>query len=247
MCSSNFASLNYGGGIVATYCFDIDGTICTNTLGKYKNAKPYKDMLRRVNNLYNNGHKIIFMTARGSVSNVDYTDFTENQLKEWGFRYHELIMNKKPHADLFIDDRAQNAIEWRTEGKKVGIVTSYFDLIHPGYVTMLREAKTVCEHLICALHEDPSVERETKTSPVHSVEERIMILESIKYVDEIVTYKTEDELHRLLQTLKPDIRIIGTDWKNKNFTGDDLDIEIHWHQRNHNWSTSNLKEKIKNA
>lgn len=232
---------------MTTYCFDIDGTICTNTNGKYTTAKPFPDMLARVNRLYDLGHKIIFMTARGSVSKVDYTDFTKQQLKDWGFRYHELIMNQKPHADLFIDDRGVNVKEWRTGGKRVGFVASSFDLIHPGYILMLKEAKTVCEHLICALHDDPSTEREKKNKPVQTVEERLMVLESIKYVDEVVVYKTEEELRDLLIQLAPDVRILGTDYKDKQFTGSDLDIEIYWHKRDHHWSTSYLRRRIANA
>lgn len=229
------------------YCFDIDGTICTNTNGHYENAKPFQDMLKRVNRLYDLGHEIIFMTARGCVSNIDYTDFTKRQLQEWGFKYHRLITNQKPHADLFIDDRAENVKHWRTAGKIKGFVASTFDLIHPGYIKMFQDAKTVCEHLICALHEDPSIERQEKNKPVQTLEERLIVLESIRYVDEVVTYKSEKELTRLLVEIQPDIRILGTDYQGKNYTGSELDIQIHWHDRNHNWSTSNLRRRIKDA
>lgn len=226
------------------FCFDIDGTVCTNTHGKYETAKPFPDMLRRVNNLYDLGHKIIFMTARGSVSKTDYTDFTHKQLTEWGFKYHELITNKKPHADLFVDDRGENVSHWRTEGKIKGFVASTFDLIHPGYIKMFRDAKTVCEHLICAIQSDPTLERPQKNKPVQTLEERIMVLEAIKFVDEIVVYNTEEELRNLLSNIKPDIRILGTDYKDKTFTGQDLNIAIHWHQRNHDWSTTALRKRI---
>jgi len=232
---------------MATFCFDIDGTICTNTLGKYLNAKPYPDMLRRINNLYDCGHTIIFMTARGCVSHVDYTELTEKQLNEWGFKYHKLITNQKPHADLFIDDRAVNVCEWRTLGKRIGFVASSFDLIHPGYIIMLKEAKTVCEHLVCALHVDPSTERDSKNQPIQTLEERLMVLESIRYVDEVIIYKSEDDLYQLLKEISPDVRILGSDYKEKDFTGSDLSIEIHWHNRDHSWSTSNLRRRIANA
>lgn len=232
---------------MATYCFDIDGTICTNTLGKYYKAKPFPDMLRRINNLYDAGHTIIFMTARGCVSQVDYTELTAEQLSEWGFKYHRLITNQKPHAELFIDDRGVNVSEWRTEGKRVGFVASSFDLIHPGYILMLREAKTVCEHLICALHKDPSIERNSKNQPIQTLEERLLVLESIKYVDEVVVYDSEEDLRRLLVGIDPDIRILGSDYKNKEFTGSDLPIEIHWHKRDHGWSTSGLRRRIAEA
>ena len=95
------------------YVFDIDGTICTNTDGDYKKAQPYTDMIKKVNNLYDSGNTIIMMTARGSVSKIDWTDYTAEQLNEWGVKHHELIMNKKPHADIFVDDKAINAAAFR--------------------------------------------------------------------------------------------------------------------------------------
>jgi len=237
-------ALYYEGDLMSVFCFDIDGTICTNTHGKYSKAKPYSDMLARVNRLYDLGHRIIFMTARGSVSKVDYTDFTRTQLKEWGFKYHELITNKKPHADTFIDDRGANIKDWRVSGKRVGFVCSTFDLIHPGYVKMLKEAKTVCEHLICGLQVDPTIDRPEKNMPVQTFEERLEVLESIRHVDEVVKYSTEAELLDLLKTIKPDVRILGTDYEGKSFTGDKLSIEIHWHGRNHDWSTSGLRQRV---
>lgn len=226
------------------FCFDIDGTICTNTNGKYDNAKVFPDMLARVNRLYDLGHTIIFMTARGSVTKVDRTEYTKKQLAAWGFKYHKLLTNHKPHADIFIDDRGANINEWRTAGKRVGFVASSFDLIHPGYITMLKEAKTVCEHLICGLHTDPTIDRSQKNKPVQTTEERLMVLEAIKYVDEVVFYDTEDGLRNLLKTLQPDVRILGTDYRDKQVTGSELDIEIHWHERNHEWSTSGLRKRV---
>jgi len=98
------------------YCFDIDGTICSSVKNSdYQKAEPFKDVIDEINHLYESGHKIIFMTARGSVSGKDWTELTKSQLKKWNVQYHELIMNKKPHADLFIDDKAKNIVDWRRE------------------------------------------------------------------------------------------------------------------------------------
>ena len=97
------------------YCFDIDGTICTlQKDSRYELAEPFPEALQEVKRLYEAGNKIIFMTARGSVSGKDWTTLTKKQLEEWGFPYHELIMNRKPNADFFIDDKAINALEWRS-------------------------------------------------------------------------------------------------------------------------------------
>ncbi len=95
------------------YVFDIDGTICTNTNGAYEEAQPYLDVIEKINKLYNEGNTIKMMTARGSVTKIDWTTLTTEQLNNWGVKYHELIMNQKPHADIFVDDKAINAPAFR--------------------------------------------------------------------------------------------------------------------------------------
>ena len=94
------------------YVFDIDGTICTNTDGDYENAKPFSDVIDTINKLYVN-NKIIMMTARGYVTGLDWTEFTKKQLANWGVNYHELIMNKKPYAEVYVDDKAINISAFR--------------------------------------------------------------------------------------------------------------------------------------
>ena len=91
------------------YCFDIDGTICTPVENsRYELAEPFSKMVYKINELYDRGHTIKVMTARGCVSGKDWSDFTKEQLANWGLKYHELIMNKKPHAHVFVDDKAIN-------------------------------------------------------------------------------------------------------------------------------------------
>jgi hypothetical protein len=87
------------------YCFDLDGTLCTNTNGDYENAKPFYNRIERVNNLYND-NTIIINTARGSKTGINWFDLTESQLKKWGVKYHKLFVGKKIEADIFIDDKA---------------------------------------------------------------------------------------------------------------------------------------------
>jgi hypothetical protein len=94
-----------------TYCFDIDGTLCTNTWGEYEKAEPMPDMIRQVNALYDGGNKIILFTARGTTTGMDWRATTEEQLKKWGVRYQELLFGK-PQADLYIDDRGMSLEEW---------------------------------------------------------------------------------------------------------------------------------------
>ena len=87
------------------YCFDIDGTLCTNTDGDYEKAQPFYDVIEQVNRIYDEGHRIILYTARGSTTGIDWRQLTLDQLREWGVRYHELYMGK-PTADIYIDDKA---------------------------------------------------------------------------------------------------------------------------------------------
>jgi len=132
-----------------------------------------------------------------------------------------------------------------TEKKITGFIAGCFDLLHPGYILMFEDAKTICNHLIIALHEDPSLERSHKHKPIHSLKERETILKGIKYIDEVVYYKTEKELKNLLLDISPDYRIIGTDYLERDFTGKDIeDIKIYYHERQHDWSYSKLRRKI---
>ena len=113
---------------------------------------------------------------------------------------------------------------------------------------MLRDAKAQCDKLIVGLQTDPTLDRPEKNKPIQSYEERYIQLEAIKYVDDIIEYETEEELYQLLKVLMPDVRILGSDYKDgRYFTGDDLDIKIYYHDRNHNYSSSNLREKIKES
>lgn len=231
------------------YCFDIDGTLChtpTNEKGKpdYLNAKPLPFMLEQVNCLYDEGNYIILQTARGKGSGIDHTELTKKQLSDWGYKYHELFpMFSKPNADIFIDDKGINVEEWKKQQPQVkGIIAGAFDLIHPGYIRMFKECKMHCNHLTIALHEDPSLSRPHKLSPVQSLEDRKEILRSIKYIDDIVVYRAEDTFLSYLDDY--DIRFLGDDYCDGTYTGKDIDIKIIFVDRSHDYSTTNLKTKI---
>ena len=126
----------------------------------------------------------------------------------------------------------------------IGFTCSCFDLLHAGHILMLQDAKRHCDKLIVGLQTDPTIDRPEKNKPIQSLEERKIQLEAIKYVDEVFIYDTEEELYKKLLDINPDVRILGSDYIGKSFTGDDLDIEIHYHDRNHNYSTTNLRKKI---
>lgn len=125
-----------------------------------------------------------------------------------------------------------------------GVVAGCFDVIHPGYIYLFNECKKHCDILLLLLHEDPSVERKQKLKPVLTLQERILILLSLSQVDDIICYKTEAELLRLLRDQKIDIRFLGDDYQGKEFTGMELNIPIHYLDRSHGWSTTKYKELI---
>lgn len=124
------------------------------------------------------------------------------------------------------------------------LIAGSFDLIHPGYIRMFKAAKEGCDHLIVALQGDPTLDRPEKCKPVQSLEDRIEILTAIKYIDEIKTYNTEAELLQLLKTTHHDLRVLGTDYVDKNYTGKELGVPVLWVQRDHDYSTTSLKEAV---
>ena len=131
---------------------------------------------------------------------------------------------------------------------KVGITASTFDLLHAGHVMMLREAKEHCDYLICCLQIDPSVDRPEKNSPVQTIVERYTQLKAVGYVDEIIPYKTEEDLEDILQMYHIDVRIIGEEYKKKTFTGRAIcskrGIEIYYNKRDHRFSSSDLRKRV---
>tara|TARA_Y100000389_G_scaffold176093_1_gene187344 strand:+ start:5862 stop:6296 length:435 start_codon:yes stop_codon:yes gene_type:complete len=132
--------------------------------------------------------------------------------------------------------------------RTIAITASTFDLLHAGHCSMLREAKEHCDYLICALQVDPSIDRKDKNSPVQTLVERWMQLQSVKYVDEIIPYQTEEDLKDILQMFDLDLRIIGQEYKSMKFTGRDIcsqrNIEIYYNKRDHRFSTSDLRKRV---
>ena len=126
----------------------------------------------------------------------------------------------------------------------VGFTAGNFDLLHPGYIYTFIEAKRHCDTFIVFLQRDPSLTRFTKYKPVISLYERYTTLMACRYVDEVYTYQTEDELYELIKFFKPDIRILGDDYIGKPFTGDDLPPKVIYTTRSHGWSTTKLKNLI---
>ena len=130
---------------------------------------------------------------------------------------------------------------------KKGFTCSCFDLLHAGHVKMLQDARNQCDYLIVGLQTDPTIDRpDTKNKPIQTLEERQIMLSAVRFIDEIMIYDTEDDLYSYLKHNKPDVRILGSDYDipDKRFTGDNLDIDIYYHRRDHDWSTTNLRKRI---
>ena len=128
---------------------------------------------------------------------------------------------------------------------KVGFTCSTFDLFHAGHVMMLKEAKTQCDYLIVGLMIDPTVDRPgTKNKPVQTVLERFIQVKACSYVDEIIPYGTEKELLDILTSYPIDVRIIGEEYKDKQFTGYNLPIAVYFNSRQHSFSTTELRQRV---
>ena len=125
-----------------------------------------------------------------------------------------------------------------------GVIAGNFDVIHPGYIKTFKECKENCDHFTILLHSDPTIERPNKLKPILSVDERIEILSSIKYIDDIKVYTYEEELIKLLEQNKFNIRFLGDDYIGKSFTGIELNLDIHYLSRDHGWSTTKFKKLI---
>lgn len=130
--------------------------------------------------------------------------------------------------------------------KIIGTTFGAFDLCHAGHISMFREVKQQCDYLIVGLHSNPQIDRPEKNQPIMSLEERRIILEGIKYIDEIFIYDTEAELYTWLKLNQHrlDVRFIGADWQGKKFTGDDLPIRVIYNSRDHGYSTTELRRRI---
>ena len=131
---------------------------------------------------------------------------------------------------------------------KVGFTCSAFDLLHSGHISMLRDAKDQCEYLICGLQVDPSADRQEKNQPIQTVVERYTQLKAVGYVDEIIPYSTEEDLKDILSMYHIDVRILGDEYREKDFTGKDIckrrDISLHFNKRDHRFSSSELRKRV---
>lgn len=140
----------------------------------------------------------------------------------------------------------------KTDGKRIGIVFSTFDMLHAGHIAMLSEARNHCDYLIAGLQTDPTIDRpNTKNPPVQSIVERQIQLAACRYVDEVVVYQTEQDLVDLLLILPVDVRILGVEYEHQDFTGRKeclgRGIDLVFNSRNHSFSSSSLRKRVAQA
>jgi glycerol-3-phosphate cytidylyltransferase len=132
---------------------------------------------------------------------------------------------------------------------RVGFTCSAFDLLHAGHIQMLRDAKEQCDYLIVGLQTDPTIDRAEKNPPIQTIVERYTQLKAVRYVDEIIPYGTERDLEDILSMYNLDIRVLGEEYRDKDFTGKDIcrkrDIELYFNKRDHRFSSSLLRESCK--
>ena len=126
----------------------------------------------------------------------------------------------------------------------IGILAGSFDIIHPGYVKLFKEFNDACEYQFILLQDDPTIERPTKLKPILTIDERIDIITPFLDCCFFMTYNTEQELLQLIKSLNPCIRLLGTDYQDKYYTGKELDIPVKWVERSHGWSTTKYKQAI---
>lgn len=135
--------------------------------------------------------------------------------------------------------------------RNIGFTCSSFDLLHPGHIMMLKEAKDQCDYLICGLQVDPTLDRQNKNKPVQTLVERYIQLAAVKYVDEVIPYATEADLEAILKSYPITVRILGEEYRNTDFTGRDIcksrDISLHFNKRDHDFSSSSLRTRVYNT
>ena len=141
--------------------------------------------------------------------------------------------------------------ELKAQGLRIGFTASQFDMLHAGHIAMLSEARNHCDYLIAGLQNNASWDRPEKNAPIQSIVERQIQLAATRYVDEIVVYNTESDLEDILLTLPIDVRILGIEYRDREFTGQDIcttrGIELIYNKRDHSFSSSSLRKRVVEA
>lgn len=198
------------------------------------------------------------MTTPYNKQNTEsYNIFSDETRKQIELIRIDALWNSAMRPQLDDAQQQDTLAVPRYRKTRLVIVASCFDLLHPGHVLMLEDAASKGEHLVVCLHTDPTINRDSKNKPVQSLEERRIMVRSMKMVNSVVEYATEDDLLNILRCFTSTdsdldgkdeldiIRVLGSDWRGKPFTGHDLPGQtFYFHERNHDWSTSGLRRRI---
>ena len=237
------------------YIFDIDGTICTITYGDYDDAKPFLDRIEENNKLYDEGHTIIYHTARGmgrTNNNVVqsyklFYDYTVRQFDSWGVKFHDLFIGK-PNGDVYVDDKGIKDIDFynNVETKTI-FVNGCFDVLHCGHIKLFKYAKSLGDKLIVAVDADKKVkEFKGNNRPVNRLQDRVELLRSIRFIDEVLSFDTKKKLEQIIEKINPDVLVVGSDWQGKEVVGSKYAKEVRFFERIDGYSTTQILQDFIN-
>lgn len=229
------------------YCFDIDDTLLKYH-GDYTLSTPIQNRIDRVNELYENGHTVILMTARGMSSGKDYTELTKKQLEVFGIKHHELIMKKKPNADIFIDDKGMNVLDWDKLSLPVVWLNGCFDILHRGHIEMFKYAASLGCRVVVGTDTDERIKQSKGSErPINRLEDRMEMLSSLKWISKVVSFASDDELCSLLKEHRPKYRVIGGDYRSSQdrIVGSEYSGEILFFDRIEEYSTTGVIDVLR--
>jgi len=188
------------------------------------------------------------MTARGKSSGKDYTELTKKQMDQFGIKHDELIMNQKPDADVFIDDKGMNVSDWDRSAESVVWLNGCFDILHRGHIEMFKYAANLGCRLVVGTDTDERVRRlKGNSRPINKLEDRIEMLHSLKWIDEVVSFDSDEELCFWLMHYQPKYRVLGGDYKHQidSIVGLEHSGELKFFDRHLHYSTSEIVDVLR--
>jgi len=227
------------------YCFDIDDTLLKYH-GDYQLSTPIQHRIDRLNRLYDQGHTIILMTARGMSSGKEYTDLTKKQLDQFGIKYHELIMGKKPNADLFIDDKGIGVEEWDKRSDDIVWLNGCFDILHRGHIEMFKYASSFGKVIVGTDSDSRIKAMKGSSRPINCLEDRMELLRSLRWITEVVSFDSDEELCLLLRRYTPKYRVLGGDYRSPDskIVGCEYSGSIVFFDRLEDYSTTDIIDSL---
>lgn len=236
------------------YAFDIDNTLVKTNGSDYENSVPIQHRIDRVNHLFDEGHSIYLFTARGMASGRDLYEFTANQVREFGIKHHQLIMGK-PDVDVFVDDKAISVNDWDQKdlfSKSPVIWTNgCYDIIHVGHICLFEKCQELAAScngkFVIGIDSDKRVKKMKGNSrPFNTENDRARVLLSIKGVDSVWIYDSDEELENLVKTFSPEVMVLGDEYKNSLVIGASHAKSVMYFPKLSEYSTSKILKIYQN-